>query len=105
MFELLFYIFVGVVGTSFYDNVKDDYKRVTSDKKATVIKINVLEKEIPKEIILNKKIDGCETEITEIFYSKASGKITICKGKLLEVGQKTRVIEVQKWREKNNKNK
>jgi len=58
-----------------------------------------------KEIAIEKKFkildhnienDKCETEITEKFYSKASGWITICKGKLLRDGQVSRVVEVRK---------
>ena len=40
--------------------------------------------------------DSCPTEITEIFYSKASGEITVCKGKILADNQKTRVIRITK---------
>ena len=59
----------------------------------------------PKKKVVKRKIaikkqptkrEGCETTITEIFTSKASGTITICKGKLLEKGQKTRVVRVNK---------
>ena len=49
------------------------------------------------DIVLVDKSDGsCPTEVTEIFYSKASGEITTCKGKLLEPGQKTRIRRVNK---------
>jgi len=40
--------------------------------------------------------DSCPTEITEIFYSKESGEITVCKGKILADNQKTRVIRITK---------
>ena len=46
------------------------------------------------------KREGCETTITEIFTSKASGTITICKGKLLEKGQKTRIVRINQWARK-----
>ncbi len=50
-----------------------------------------------KTIRKSKKVSNkCETTITEIFTSKASGSITLCKGKLLEPGQKTRIIRVNK---------
>lgn len=48
------------------------------------------------DISLNNDSDECETEITEHFNSKASGKIVTCKGKLLKDGEKTRHI----WRNK-----
>jgi len=42
-----------------------------------------------------KKINqDCQTTITQIYNSKASGKIVTCKGKLLEYGQHTRIIRV-----------
>lgn len=41
-----------------------------------------------------KKQSGCETTITEIYTSKESGTITICKGKLLVGNQKTRIVKV-----------
>ncbi len=54
-------------------------------------------KKIVKQIEKRKSIsNGCETTITEIFTSKASGSITLCKGKLLKHGQKTRIIRVNK---------
>lgn len=43
-----------------------------------------------------KQLETCPTEVTEHFYSKASGKIVICKGKFLEEGQKSRVVVVKK---------
>jgi len=39
---------------------------------------------------------GCETEITEIFTSKSSGKITVCKGKILTGNQKTKIVRINK---------
>ncbi len=35
---------------------------------------------------------GCQTLITKIYYSKASGKITTCIGRLLLPNEKSRVI-------------
>lgn len=40
------------------------------------------------------KTNGCPTQITKIYNSKASGKITICKGKLLKEGEKTVIRRV-----------
>ncbi len=34
---------------------------------------------------------GCETTITQHYYSKSGGLIKTCHGKLLEIGQKTRI--------------
>lgn len=43
------------------------------------------------------KVGSCPTTITEIFKSKEFKKpLVICRGKLLEKGQKTRVIKVNK---------
>jgi hypothetical protein len=50
----------------------------------------------PDDIVLVDKSDDCPTEVTEIFYSKASGEITVCKGKLLQPGQETRIVRVNK---------
>lgn len=62
--------------------------------------VNQIFRTVPKAkktIKKSKKVSNkCETTITEIFTSKASGSITLCKGKLLEPGQKTRIIRVNK---------
>ena len=62
---------------------------------------------VKKEIAVNKQYNfnrkpimsdngQCETEITQIYYSKTSGEITTCRGKLLEAGQTTRVVRINK---------
>ena len=49
-----------------------------------------------KETFTENKENNCETEITEMFFSKESGWITVCKGKILTNGQKTRIVTVKK---------
>jgi len=44
---------------------------------------------------LKSSINQCETEITQVYTSKSSGKIVTCRGKILEKGQKTRVVYVE----------
>ena len=53
-------------------------------------------KAIKKQIIKEKVISsGCETSITQIYTSRSSGKITTCRGNILEPGQKTRIVHVK----------
>lgn len=51
----------------------------------------VSSKTAPKTI----KTSGCETTITQHYYSKSGGLIKTCHGKILEIGQKTRIKVVR----------
>jgi len=46
--------------------------------------------------LISKNSDECPTEITQIYKSKASGKIVTCHGAILLDGQKTRIVYVNK---------
>lgn len=59
--------------------------------KETIIKDDTFG--IKKELVDSNE---CPTEVTERFYSKASGWITVCKGKFLENGAKTRIVTIKK---------
>jgi len=74
-------------------NGSKGYECVCSDKKIIPIK--------KKRFIAIKKqkikLDECPTTITEIFNSKEFKKpLVVCKGKILEDGQKTRIVRINK---------
>jgi len=75
-------------------NKNNSYECKCNDKRVDYIKNkNPIKKYKPLKI--TKRKDGCETTITEIYTSKASGTITICKGKILKPGQESKIIEVK----------
>lgn len=91
MIELVVFIGFGyLVGNN------DERRIFFTEKQKIITRAEVIETTTPTTPnFVNNKTE-CDTEITEIFYSKASGEITICKGKLLEVGQKTRIRRVSR---------
>lgn len=73
-----------------YKTTYSKYKKNHISKHSTV-KHHIIKKDTNKNIH-NK----CETAITKVFNSKASGRIIICKGKILTDGQKSKIIYVNK---------
>lgn len=75
-------------------NGSKGYECICSDKP-------IIKKPIKKRFIAIKKqkikLDECPTTITEIFNSKEFKKpLVVCKGKLLEPNQKTRIVRINK---------
>ena len=105
MIEILLLISLGYIAYDKQDEIKEQVNKVglyqeTEQRETEQYRIIDAGTQV-NDTKLNKaldviKSDECETEVTEIFYSKASGEITTCKGKLLEDGQKTRIVRVNK---------
>ena len=90
--EILFLIGFGFFIGNNFEELKEDYKNSRVEKEVAIYPQNDF-----KRPTQQKQSSGqCDTQITEIFYSKASGTIQLCKGKILEVGESTRVIKVYK---------
>lgn len=69
-----------------------DEKRVNFETKVEKSISKTYEYTAPRKIPIVS--DGCSTEITKIYYSKASGEITTCEGRLLNDGEQTRIVRV-----------
>lgn len=72
---LCFMIYVGYSTLDIPDNIISNENRVSRETKPII-----------------SQSEECETIKTVIFNSKASGKIVTCQGRLLEVGEKTKII-------------
>ncbi|MEA3316183.1 MAG: hypothetical protein U9Q30_10025 [Campylobacterota bacterium] len=96
IFISILIIFTGCVKKEVvYFQNQDSNSYNSNNYKTTKPKNRIIKKNITKTT--DKKVNSrCETEITEIFNSKASGKITICKGKILTDGKKSKIIYVNK---------
>jgi len=97
IFIAILIIFTGCVKKEvvYYQGDNSQYIPKKSSTSTSNTKTYTQYKKIKKNTTQNQKA-GCETEITEIYNSKESGKITICKGKILTVGKKTKFIYVNK---------
>jgi hypothetical protein len=98
--EILLLVVLGYFAFENKEVIYDEYEKIKTEnfenKKEDTKAVDQVAR--PEKPTTFKEVDdgSCPTEVTEIFYSKASGEITTCKGKLLEPGQKTRIRRVNR---------